>query len=54
MHGPIEKFKTHLGLNRKGYKKGKKKPRHHNIGSVFRDYRGVDGAVEDAETGRKK
>lgn len=52
MKGPIEKFKSHLGLNRKGVKKGDKRRR--RPGSVYRDYRGTMGAVEDAVKGKKQ
>jgi len=52
MKGPIEKFKSHLGLNRKKVRKGTK--RRNKPGSVYRDYRGIEGAVEDAVKGKKK
>ena len=52
MHGLITKFKTHLGLIRKKRVKGKKK--RNDTGSVFRDYRGSMGVVEDAQRTKKK
>ena len=49
MHGPLKYFRDHLGLNPgKKTSKGKKKRKAYN----YRDYRGVDGAVEDTQ--RKK
>jgi hypothetical protein len=33
---------------------GKGKKRTGRAGSTFRDWRGIDGAVDDAESGRKK
>ena len=52
MKGPIQKFKSHLGLNRKKVRKGEK--RYNKPGSVYRDYRGTMGVVEDAVKGKKK
>ena len=44
--GPIKRFKDAIGMNpRKGRRKKKKKGK----GSKFRDYRGVDGVLEDAQ-----
>jgi len=55
MKGPIERFKDFAKLNvkkgRKGPKRGGKK--RNPAGSTFRDYRGVDGAVNDAQKGKK-
>lgn len=52
-NGPIQKFKSHLGLNRKKVRKGTKR-RDNSVGSVYRDYRGTMGVVEDAVKGKKK
>ena len=52
MHGPIKTLKSHLGLIPKKGRKGKKKKK--GSGSVYRDYRGVEGALEDAQKGKKK
>ena len=50
MMGPIKILRNHLGLNPgKKTSKGKKKVK---LKYPHRDYRGVDGAVEDAQ--RKK
>jgi len=52
MKGTINRFKNALGINAgKKIRKGKKK--RSAEGSAFRDYRGVDGAVDDAEKGKK-
>ena len=53
MKGPIQKFKSHLGLNKKRVRSGTKK-RDKSVGSVYRDYRGTMGVVEDAVKGKKK
>ena len=53
MHGPITKLKSHLGLIPKKTKRGNKKKKK-GSGSVYRDYRGVEGALEDAQKGKKK
>ena len=47
MQGPIKRFAKamHLTPPKKG-RKGKKRPK--RTGSVYRDYRGTRGAVEDA------
>jgi hypothetical protein len=55
-YGPIERFAHAAGLHTGHIKKKKKKkpePVKSGEGSAFRDYRGVDGAVEDAEKGKK-
>ena len=53
--GPIDRFKTYLGLNRKKIVRGKKKGNTTaSPGSVYRDYRGTMGAVEDAQRTKKK
>ena len=49
MQGPIQYVKASLHLGKgKGQKKGKKKKK---PSYTHRDYRGVDGAVKDAEKG---
>ena len=53
MKGPIERFKSHLGLIKKRVHHGTKK-RDRAVGSTYRDYRGIDGVVEDAVRGKKK
>lgn len=47
MKGKVQRFRSHLGLDRKHFKKGKKK--RDNSVTVFRDYRGTRGAIKDAE-----
>ena len=59
MYGPIETFAHHLGLHTGHIKKKKKKkkkvsPRKSGEGSTFRDYRGVEGVLEDAHGKKKK
>lgn len=55
-YGPIERFAHSVGLHTGHMKKKKKKKPvvKSGEGSAFRDYRGVDGAVEDAARGKKK
>ena len=51
-NGPIERFKEFVGIDKKKPKKKKKsKPAE---GSTFRDYRGPNGVVEDAEKGKEE
>ena len=51
MHGPTKRYSVSPHLNpfkaKKRRKRGEKKASHK--GSKFRDYRGVDGALKDAE-----
>ena len=47
MNGPIEKFKSALGLNKKKYKRGDKKKKTRSVN--YRDYRGPMGVVDDAQ-----
>lgn len=59
MYGPIEKFAHHLGLHSDHIKKKKKKKktrpkREVGEGSTYRDYRGIEGVLEDAQKGKKK
>ena len=52
MHGPTKRYSVSPHLNpfkaKKRRKKGEKKAKKPK-GSKFRDYRGVDGALKDAE-----
>jgi len=50
MKGPIQRFKSYLGLNTKKGKRGPKgkKPSYHS-----RDYRGTRGAIKDIEEGKR-
>ena len=52
MKGPIKRsFKPSFLNPKKGIKKGgKRKPK--PKGSTYRDYRGVDGVLEDAQKGK--
>lgn len=52
MKGTIDKFKNHLGLLPKRIRKGPKKRSNEN--TVYRDYRGTRGAIDDAEGAKKK
>ena len=56
MKGPIERFKDFAKLNTKKGRKGPKsraaRKGKYPSGSARRDYRGVDGAVSDAEKGK--
>ena len=55
MNGLIKYVTDVLHLDdKKKAKKKKKEPEKAHPGSVYRDYRGVDGAVNDAERGKKK
>ena len=54
MKGPIKRSKLPFNLGapkrrRKKAQKFRKKP-----GSAFRDYRGIEGVLEDAQKGKKK
>jgi hypothetical protein len=50
-YGPIKRFKKAVGLGpKKGSRKGKKRKQH--SGSTFRDYRGIEGALDDAYKGK--
>lgn len=51
MKGIIRRFADFNKLNKK-VKKAHKKRSH--AGSTFRDYRGIEGALDDANKGKKK
>jgi hypothetical protein len=55
-NGPIKRSNKPWQLGpfktKKGIKRGGKKKNH--SGSTFRDYRGIDGVLEDAQKGKKK
>jgi len=53
MKGPISRsFRPDFLKPKRRRKKGKKKKEH--SGSTFRDYRGIEGVLQDANKGKKK
>ena len=54
MNGPIEVLKDFLGLNPPEKKKAKKKKKKKKLPYNHRDYRGVEGVLEDAQRKPKK